>query len=174
MKNKNIIWVIVIVVILLGLMMWGRTASEDAAGYWGDTSVLCLPLGHANLAYHIHPTLDIFVDGEEEAVPANIGISNDCMAEIHTHDATGKIHVETATAGREISLSDFFDVWEESLERPGFDAEVTVRGETISDLDSYIPKDLDPIEIRYTSTEGGEEEPNDSATTSESTDEQSL
>lgn len=163
--KKSVIWIVVIVVILIGLMMWGRTASEDAAGHWEDTDVLCLPSGHANVAYHIHPTLDIFVDGEVESVPANIGVNTECMAEIHTHDATGKIHIETTSAERNITLGDFFAVWDENLEREGFETEVTVNGEPLSDLLDFVPQDLDAIVIKYTST--GETPSDDISTTSE-------
>lgn len=163
--KRSVIWIVVIVVILIGLMMWGRTASEDAAGHWEDTNVLCLPSGHANVAYHIHPTLNIFVNGEAETIPANIGVNAECMAEIHTHDATGKIHIETTSAGRNITLGDFFAVWDKNLEREGFETEVTVNGESLTDPLDFIPQDLDAIVVNYISTD--ETPSDDVSTTSE-------
>lgn len=167
MKGKNIVWLIAIVVVIIGLMIWGRTASKDVAGHWEDTQVLCLPAGHANLAYHIHPALKIFVDGEEEAVPANIGVSDNCMAEIHTHDGTGKIHIETTSAGREITLENFFEVWGQEIERGGYQAEITVNGEPVADPASFVPQDLDEIVVSYVSAEGESAEENATSTDDE-------
>jgi hypothetical protein len=45
-------------------------------------------------------------------VPANIGIDEQAgyLTSLHTHDATGIIHVESPTR-RSFNLGDFFDVW---------------------------------------------------------------
>jgi hypothetical protein len=61
---------------------------------------------------HFHPQLQVFADGEEIAVPANIGIDPARppteMAGLHTHDDSGTIHNE---AGSGATLSDFFAIW---------------------------------------------------------------
>ena len=57
-------------------------------------------LGQEQLAYHIHQHLDIYDDGRPVSVPALIGIhptGSTFFADLHTHDATGIIHVESAT-----------------------------------------------------------------------------
>jgi hypothetical protein len=60
---------------------------------------------------HIHQHLDLFVDGREVPVPAGIGIDPAVgYAPLHTHDASGVIHVESPTA-RTYTLGDFFAVW---------------------------------------------------------------
>lgn len=48
---------------------------------------------------HIHQHLDLFVNGKKIAVPASIGIASGgtFLTEIHTHDASGIIHVESPT-----------------------------------------------------------------------------
>jgi hypothetical protein len=62
-------------------------------------------------AVHIHQHLDLFVDGREVPVPAGIGIDPAVgYAPLHTHDASGVIHVESPTA-RTYTLGDFFAVW---------------------------------------------------------------
>jgi hypothetical protein len=78
------------------------------------------------LAYHVHVTLRIFVDGQAQTVPAAIGIVNpgrvrlgsiaqgDCFYWLHTHDSTGTIHVEAPTP-RPFTLGTFFDIWEQPL-----------------------------------------------------------
>lgn len=59
-------------------------------------------------AFHIHPTLDITVNGTPVTVPSGIGISGAAVASIHTHEVGGVIHVESTEAK---TLGDFFDVW---------------------------------------------------------------
>src|SRR4029453_11745206 len=62
-------------------------------------------------AVHIHQHLDLFVDGREVPVPAGIGIDPAVgYAPLHTHDASGVIHVESPT-DRTYTLGDFFAVW---------------------------------------------------------------
>jgi hypothetical protein len=47
------------------------------------------------------------------ALPKNIGLQG-CAYEVHTHDSSGIIHVETQSYHR-ITLGDFFAVWGRSL-----------------------------------------------------------
>jgi len=59
---------------------------------------------------HTHQHLDVFVDGERVIVPAGIGIGDGFISPLHTHDASGVIHVESTTI-RSYSLAEFFAVW---------------------------------------------------------------
>ena len=62
---------------------------------------------------HIHMHLDVFVNGKKEPVPASIGIFNTAggfLTDLHTHDATGIIHLESPTK-RNFTLGQFFGVW---------------------------------------------------------------
>jgi hypothetical protein len=60
---------------------------------------------------HIHQHLDIFVNGKPQPVPANIGIyDGQFLTELHTHDPSGIIHVESPTKGQ-FDLGQFFGVW---------------------------------------------------------------
>lgn len=63
-------------------------------------------------AQHTHEHLDLYVDGQPVVVPANIGIDRvaGILSPIHTHDATGIIHVESPTV-RIFTLGEFFSVW---------------------------------------------------------------
>jgi hypothetical protein len=74
-------------------------------------------LDHSGLARHDHVTLQIFIDGNPYTIESAIGIQTDVcngnenyMHTIHTHDDTGKLHVELNEAGN-ISLGVFFDIW---------------------------------------------------------------
>jgi len=60
---------------------------------------------------HIHQHLDIYVNGKHEPVPAGIGIyDGQFLTELHTHDASGVMHVESPTK-RDFNLGEFFGVW---------------------------------------------------------------
>jgi hypothetical protein len=85
--------------------------------------------------YHIHAHLDVFVNGEAEEVPAALGIDTKdpgvkrfdepdgsvgwggitmcerpCISPLHTHDATGVVHVEAPTR-QDFRLGQLFTEW---------------------------------------------------------------
>lgn len=60
---------------------------------------------------HIHQHLDVFVNGKKEPVPAQIGIYDDqFLTELHTHDTSGIIHVESPSK-QTFDLGQLFGVW---------------------------------------------------------------
>ena len=68
-------------------------------------------LGAEGEVVHIHQHLDIFVNGKHETVPALIGIyDGQFLTQLHTHDASGIMHVESPTK-RTFDLGEFFGVW---------------------------------------------------------------
>ncbi len=76
-----------------------------------------LPLVHLDalsqegVALHIHQHLDVFVNGKRVTVPALVGIyANSFITEVHTHDASGIIHLESPK-NRQFSLGQFFGEW---------------------------------------------------------------
>ena len=74
------------------------------------------------VAYHIHAHLTIYASGARQVVPAGIGIpgpqqvidgfvaGGKCLYWLHTHDATGVVHIESPVR-RVYTLGQFFDVW---------------------------------------------------------------
>ncbi|HET7856184.1 MAG TPA: hypothetical protein VFL41_06975, partial [Gaiellaceae bacterium] len=76
-------------------------------------AALHLPaLGREGTALHIHQHLDVFVFGKRVPVPAGIGIdpAERFISPLHTHDASGVIHVESPTV-RRFTLGELFGVW---------------------------------------------------------------
>jgi hypothetical protein len=75
--------------------------------------IQCNTMEH--LQFHIHAHLDIFVNGRLIYVPPQIGIVDDkCIYWVHTHDATGVIHIESPLK-RDFTLGQFFEVWKSKL-----------------------------------------------------------
>ena len=115
---------------------------------------------HDGIGIHFHPYLTILIDGDEYSISENIGIDTTTCPEgmhmTHTHDASGKIHVEGHTA-EEVSLEVFFDVWGKHFDETGiFDnrdgsIEMTVNGEVNTDYQNLLLADGQNIVITYTS-----------------------
>jgi hypothetical protein len=61
---------------------------------------------------HIHQHLDLYVHGQTVPVPPLIGINEAAgwLSQIHVHDTTGVIHVESPYKAT-FTLGEFFDVW---------------------------------------------------------------
>ena len=60
---------------------------------------------------HIHQHLDLYVDGKKVALPAGIGIyDNSWITEVHVHDTSGVIHVESPKQ-RDFTLGQLFGEW---------------------------------------------------------------
>jgi hypothetical protein len=74
-------------------------------------AALRLP-GQSDTAFHIHALLRIYVDGRPVPVPAQIGIDPQgrFLAPLHTHDATGIVHIESDRP-YPFTLGQFFTIW---------------------------------------------------------------
>jgi hypothetical protein len=72
---------------------------------------LALP-AQSDTAFHIHALLRIFVDGRPVPVPAQIGIDPQgrFLAPLHTHDASGIVHIESLRP-YPFTLGQFFTIW---------------------------------------------------------------
>lgn len=70
------------------------------------------PLREEGQVVHIHQHLDLYANGDRVTVPAQIGIDagGGFISDLHTHDATGIMHVESPTQ-RTFTLGQFFAVW---------------------------------------------------------------
>ncbi|MBY0110721.1 hypothetical protein K2Y00_01825 [Patescibacteria group bacterium] len=107
--------------------------------------------------FHIHPTLEIVVNGQIQEIPVNIGVRTDCMNALHTHDAIGTIHVESPER-RDFTLADFFAVWGEpftSEEILGYKTDETHRikvlvdGKEVDTYENTVLKDKEKVIISY-------------------------
>jgi hypothetical protein len=68
-------------------------------------------LGAEGAVVHIHQHLDLYVNGKHVTLPALIGINdNSYITEIHTHDPSGVIHVESPTDST-FTLGQLFGEW---------------------------------------------------------------
>ena len=126
---------------------------------------------HSGLARHDHVTVQIFIDNNSYTVESNIGINTDACNEnenmhtIHTHDDTGKLHVELNEPGN-ISLGVFFDIWGHNFNETGiFDYRINATHEMVMyvhasgenateenrvlSFDDYLLQNGEVIEVHY-------------------------
>ncbi|OGH17304.1 MAG: hypothetical protein A3C30_01730 [Candidatus Levybacteria bacterium RIFCSPHIGHO2_02_FULL_40_18] len=111
---------------------------------------------------HWHPRLDIYIKGEKQEIPTNIGIGA-VHQEIHTHDEDAKdgvLHMEMAglVTRDETELGRFFKIWGKEFSKDqifeyktGSEGKVKmfVNGKENNDFEKYQMKDGDKIEIKY-------------------------
>ncbi len=155
--NKKILIALAIIV-LVGLGVWGlwylgtrpttpRTNREVALTCTTDMAT----------QFHIHPHLEILINGKREEIPANIGIKPICMNALHTHDTSGTIHVESPEQ-RDFTLADFFAVWNKPFNKDQIldyktDSQhaivETINGKEILDYENTVLHDKDQIVITY-------------------------
>ncbi len=135
--------VLVMVVVFIGPKLKG--------GSNGTANVANLPclLPNVQLALHWHPELKILVDGEQEALPADLGLEGSCPRPIHTHDTTGIIHIE-AQVVRDYLLGEFFGLWGKTIDREGYDLVMTVDEKPSLELGNLVMKDGQKIVLSYT------------------------
>lgn len=81
---------------------------------------------------HNHVHLDIFINGENVPVPAQIGLSNQAEVPTHTHDSTGIVHVEASDVSFKPTLGLFFDVWGVSFTEKNIGGYVTDEKQQLS------------------------------------------
>jgi hypothetical protein len=119
---------VALVVVALIALTGGRTTTTAGVRGMAQGAVVdgvaCQTTEQA--AYHIHAHLAIYDSGTAREIPAGIGIpapqqvsagfveGGKCLYWLHTHDASGIIHVESPTK-RVYTLGQFFDIWGQPL-----------------------------------------------------------
>jgi hypothetical protein len=88
---------------------WPANADEAEA----RSDAIGLP-PESPIQMHEHSNLQIFVHGQAQAVPTDIGIDRATtppfVASLHTHEDSGTIHMESSVT-RTFTLGEFFDIW---------------------------------------------------------------
>ncbi|MBI3337302.1 MAG: hypothetical protein HY005_01595 [Candidatus Staskawiczbacteria bacterium] len=101
---------------------------------------------------HWHPELAIYVKGEKQEIPENIGIGA-VHQPIHTHDDSdqGIIHMEFQGLVRkqDAMIGHFFRNWGKDMRSFGANMKMTVNGEENTEYENYIMLDKDKIELHY-------------------------
>jgi hypothetical protein len=113
--------IVVVVVVLLGIWLWNMTHAPSASSSispstaYGST-IQCQ--ANEGTVTHYHADLQIYINGQNIAIPANIGITDQCLYWTHTHDELSHvIHIESPNANDSYRLGDFLSVWTKTPNR---------------------------------------------------------
>ena len=134
----------------------GVPIADPVGGFGENVGAVSCDFGGHDAAYHIHSQLTIKLpDGTTAEVPPNIGINEDCMYWLHTHEPDGLLHVE-APDETFATLADFLEIWRRSTNptipnavNAGL-AEIRVMGELVESASSVELKEGLGIEITVT------------------------
>jgi hypothetical protein len=105
--------------------------------------------------------LEIYILGNKQVIPANAGIPKRCMHVIHTHDASGELHIESPVY-HQFHLGDFFTIWGKTFNKSCIFEHCVDENHTLSFFvngsknDEYEDKPLrdgDKIQIIYSKKE---------------------
>ena len=135
--------------------------SESGPNYpnW-DVLDVCLA-DHSGNINHIHATLSISINGTNIAIPEDVGIQDSVcpngMRGVHTHDDTGRLHIETP-GQMNATIGAFFAIWGEKFDQSHIiDKESNEENEVLMfvigqeniEFENYVMIDGDVIEIEY-------------------------
>ena len=155
-------WLWGVAILIVGIAVVASiflVVSKDSGPNQPDIAGLPCERGE-KLNYHVHSFLAVFVEGQQVQVPANIGINvqERCYFWLHTHDASGIVHVE-APQQRDFTLGQFFAIWDRQLSATqllnktvdaGHQIKVTVNGVEVSGDPSQIKlQDKISIVVQY-------------------------
>jgi hypothetical protein len=158
-KMRN--WTIGIIVlgVIIVLVGWAVSSAVTTSSECKTAPVSELFIeSHTTLAMHVHATLSIIIDNVQQQIPANIGISPGRMSAVHTHDATGELHIEPPCV-RDIKVGDFFEIRGQTFSSECIldkctdsgTLTMTVNGEANNEFNNYNIRDHDNIVIRFDS-----------------------
>ena len=110
---KKLIAIGGIVAIIAGIGIYvAMTPHALVPGVRAIDGIQCNSMEQAT--FHVHSHLDIIINGVNFLVPSQIGIPSNCFYWLHTHDESGKIHIE-APMLRDFTLGQLFDIWNKKL-----------------------------------------------------------
>ena len=112
---------------------------------------------------HWHATVEIYAAGKKLAVPESLGVGRSyigapgydariAMSAVHTHDASGTVHLEFAAGpvrAADLNVEGFGALLNRSHTSLGSPAQVIVNGRQESNPARYIMRDGDQIALHF-------------------------
>lgn len=143
--RRIIVWLLVAVLIIgiIGILVWYIATRPKVR----ESDII------SKNGLHWHPELTIYIKGEKQEIPANIGISGAVHNPIHTHDDSnqGIIHMEFQglVKKQDTTLVQFFKNWGKNMRSFGANIKMIVNGHEINEYENYLMHDKDKIELYY-------------------------
>ena len=154
-------WLCLVSFTTAGLVIWGGVAfqksgeAKNEARTSREIALTCTT--DMATKFHIHPHVKIEINGADQIVPANTGVKPTCMNSIHTHDASGILHVESPVK-KDFTVGDFFAVWGKEFNKnqildyktgTSTTITLTVNGKTTDTYEHTVMHDGDTMVISY-------------------------
>lgn len=158
-----------LVIVIAAGAVWaiaGKNAAREAAANGRGTPPWPVPSDTADrakaagltvqamegTARHFHAHLDVFVNGRRTPVPANLGIdaSGQSMAELHTHDSRGVLHIESPSKTKRYTLGQLFQEWNVRLDTGHLGALKTDSTHTLTAYVNGKAQSGDPAAVELT------------------------
>ena len=161
-KKKMRNWVIA--ALIIGFLIFGTTLLLKKGGSGNSDGTPVPDFEVPSGAIHWHPHLTIIIDGQQQLIPKDIGITSTAHYPFHTHEADGVLHMENNNPTRKtVILGYFFEVWGKEFSAECiFDyctdkgtLKMSVNGKENTEYGNYFLQDKDEILIEYTSFAGG-------------------
>ncbi len=148
MDNKRTPYLVAggLALVLLALFVYPKI-KNPVVSYSGSLECLSPNLPEVQ---HFHPKLTILVDGTEEKIPADVGLSGSCHLPLHTHDADNIVHVESQVI-KDYTLGQFLEVYGKPIQREGYILKMTVDENPSNELENLVLKDKQEIVLDYQS-----------------------
>src|SRR3972149_483421 len=96
-RRRRLMLIFVILLAVLIVVSIARLLSRDSGA--SEPAIAGITCERERLDFHIHVRLSIFVNGQRREVPEGLGIRDGCLYWLHTHDASGLIHIEAPSPG---------------------------------------------------------------------------
>ena len=100
--------------------------------------------GEGGTVYHWHTDLSISEGSNPVPIPAGVGLTP-CLQPIHTHDGSGKLHIESDST-RLYTIGDFFLIWRRPWGNP---TAMHVNSTTLAPNPSQILWNNEVIHLQY-------------------------
>lgn len=160
--DKGVLIIGGITVIVLGVILTIAATSPQSTvkdTFTGEENDIVSEQG-----IHWHPELAIYIKGEKQEIPANVGLGGAGpmgMEPLHTHDTTGQLHAEWQRGPIKkghLKVARFFEGWKKPFTKDqildsktgeGGTVTMAVNGQPNTEFENYIMSDGDKIEIRY-------------------------
>lgn len=168
--DKGVVIICGVTVVVIGVIIaiaMNSPQQKSASSFQGSDNEIISQTG-----VHWHPELAIYIKGQKQGIPANIGIGTQYssnkfydpmmkMTDVHTHDSSGQLHWEVMDGPVKkghVKLSVFFGIWGKAFNKDqildskngeGGTIKMTVNGQPNTDYEKNVIHDGDKIEIRF-------------------------
>ena len=157
MKSKlRVIIISLGILVVVGFIGYALTRPESAPEQAKPTDANVV----SENGLHYHPQLAIYINGEKQTIPTDIGMSGANHKSPHTHDEKGELHWENT--GRvtkdDLRLGKLFENWGKNFsatqlldrtDASGAKITMTVNGQPNTELGNHLVADKEEIVIKY-------------------------